>query len=127
MSNSPTNLDYVAAKTSQEICTKASKKDELENLATKCLGILKEDGVYALFLYLLSKDESDEKLMCKKLISSLNNEIEIEVQMSDKPDETLKLLKDALLTNLENLMLARQLFERTLTYVRYHAKALKED
>jgi len=126
MSNSPTNLDYVAAKTSQEICIEASKKDELENLATKSLGILNEDGVYALFLYLLSKDESDEKLMCQKLISSLK-EVKIEVQISDKPDETLKLLKDALLTNLENLMLARQLFERTLTYVRYHAKALKED
>lgn len=63
--------------------------------------------------------------MYDKLINCLN-EAKIKIQKSDKPDDVLKRLNETLMNDLEKLMLARLLLERTLTYVRYHAKALKE-
>lgn len=56
------NLDYLAAMTSQAICDGADK-EKLESLATKCIGILNEDGVYALFLYLLSSRMRERQCM----------------------------------------------------------------
>src|SRR6266702_2722175 len=65
------NLDLYAAEAAQGIISntkthKVKGKDELikpgdvENLATKTLGILQENGIYAAYLYLYSRSEGEQ-------------------------------------------------------------------
>ena len=65
------NLDFLAAQTSQTIVEKAQNVKELENLATKCLGVLQENGVYALWLFLKSRKRSVEENLAKILLEHL--------------------------------------------------------
>lgn len=69
------NLDYICAKIGQNLIVKAD-----ENIFRKALGILQEDGVYAMFLWLENKDNE-----IRKKLNSLLNEKEI----------TSKLLSDS--------------------------------
>src|SRR5947209_1687860 len=80
---SDNNLDWHAACASQEIIKNTKKqkikkngKEEsvpassLDNLATKTLGILQENGIYAAFLYLYSRSEK-EQLIAKQIRKQL--------------------------------------------------------
>lgn len=52
------NLDIYAARSAQDIIAKTNDKTsrDVENLITKTLGVLQENGVYACLLYLYSSD-----------------------------------------------------------------------
>ena len=47
------NLDYLSAQCAQELVC----EHDIEIAATKALGVLQENGVYACFLYLLAKEK----------------------------------------------------------------------
>ncbi|MDM7911757.1 MAG: hypothetical protein QUS09_01530, partial [Methanotrichaceae archaeon] len=71
------NLDRLAAKCAQEMVKKAKEDktikkpvDTLERLATKALGVLQEQGVYAMTLFLFSRS-SDEKKVAPHIRSQL--------------------------------------------------------
>jgi hypothetical protein len=122
---------------------------DLENLTTKSLGILQSQGVYAMALFLFSRSgsKSDEKGMSpeercatqilswlweirspQELIKNINfNNFLCEPeksfsQINSSKSEMLEEFAD-LTGDLDKLLLVRNLYEKTLIYVRFHAKA----
>ena len=70
------NHDYIAAKTSQTILDQCisdengkTNASEVENLITKALGVLQEDGVYAVILYLQSRKERNTTFTVKSILN----------------------------------------------------------
>lgn len=135
-------LDLECAKHGSEI---ASIQDNSETLITKSLGVLQEDGIYASCIYLLSRGRKEEKpaLKITQVMFKFLKESEI---FKDNPtlkgiDSTkidtftkdekniyvnslLSTIQADIASNLNGLLLAKELLERTLVYARYHAKAL---
>ncbi len=154
-----TNLDRLAAETSQLILdsTGASTKGEklqakdLERLTTNALGVLQEQGVYALFLYLLSRsgdkakkeelapDEFGSCVVLAHLVGLLNR-LELEslnatfadgwdrapAQINDANNKKalLSYASEKIAADLLRLLLVKSLFEQVLIYTRYGAKAM---
>ena len=114
------NLDYKCMEYGQKI-----GKQGDENILRKSLGVLQEDGVYAMFLWIEDKDK--EKKIKEGVISLLNKpEIKkfllgnsnIFEQEFDKFCENLQeVAKD-----IDKLLFMKKILERTLTYALYHAK-----
>lgn len=127
------NLDLEAAKASQEIINKTAgkKSSEVENLITKTLGVLQENSVYACMLYLYSRtSESDEavsKVTRKQLIGmTILLDKNKKYDGNDKAKDVLNFLTTNICNDLDTLLLTKQLWEQTLTYTRYGAKAREE-
>ncbi len=140
------NLDWHAAHASQEIIRNTKKqkikkngKEEfvpassLDNLTTKTLGILQENSVYAALLYLYSRSEG-EQLVAKQIriqllrltsLFGLEPPIETEAnkQVAQDAIEALGFLTNQVCQDLDRLLLVKQLWEQTLIYTRYGAKA----
>jgi len=96
-----------------------------EALITRSLGVLQEDGIYAFFLYLASRGSKEKiigEAMCQKSFALLKN-IEALKSILGNGDEILPAIRN-MATNLDAILFAKELLERTLVYARYHAKAL---
>jgi len=132
------NLDYKCVECAQEIVNSIDKSDskkmkELENNLRKALGVLQEDGVYAMFLWL----EKNASRVREKLVEFFNKEDEnTHVKLSNyflgenksfSPnfDEFCKDLREVA-ENLDKLLFMKKLLERTLTYALYHVKAKRD-
>jgi hypothetical protein len=144
---SDNNLDWHAARASQEIIKNTKKqkikkngKEEsvpatsLDNLTTKTLGILQENGVYAAFLYLYSRSSEGEQPIAKQIrmqllrLTSLFGlqppvEAEANKQVPGDAIAALEFLTKKICDDLDRLLLVKQLWEQTLIYTRYGAKA----
>ncbi len=48
-------LDYISAKVARSVVEAGLSPGDIENLSTKALGVLQEQGLYALYLYLFSQ------------------------------------------------------------------------
>jgi hypothetical protein len=129
------NLDQKAAQFAQKIVNDG-KDAKLENQVTKALGVLQEQGVYALLLFIFSENDKAAKAIYNNFITLLN-----EIGLKDKDGKelyldnknskdknffqyVLKFFSDNILNNLDHLFLVRDIYEQTLTYARYGAKAL---
>ncbi len=148
-------LDYLAAKTAREMVEMATKPSnegglgtaakDLENLITKALGVLQSQGVYALFLYLYSQSGTDKPikkgaaLIVEKLWNALGEEPASHLRILNnghklqgwnkalqQKNRVLADVTEHITANLDTLLLVRDLYEQTLIYARYHAKALQE-
>ncbi|MDM7940460.1 MAG: hypothetical protein QUS07_08975 [Methanothrix sp.] len=129
------NLDRMAAERAQAMVNNAKegidkvKKpvDTLERLATKALGVLQEQGVYAMMLFLFSRTSDEYKvapLIRAQLYEALKELPAFESsQIVDRPEDALKFYTDKILENIDTLLLVRDLYEQTLIYARYAAKA----
>lgn len=118
------NLDYKCVECAQKISK--IQDSNLENNLRKALGVLREDGVYAMFLWLEEKDKSKT---IRKELTELINEGEIKkyflndsegfnIEDFDKFCEKLReIAKD-----IDKLFFMKKLLARTLTYALYHAK-----
>ncbi|BCV26026.1 hypothetical protein [Gelria sp. Kuro-4] len=147
------SLDFLAAECSQKISaaidpTDGNKKaQDMENLITKALGVLQEQGVYALFLFLLwrcgsgDEGENDEKRAAAVLVSELLVMLgkeplgALQIGYLDKIDSAsvskqktkiLSHVADHIVRKNDTLFLVRDLFEQALIYARYTAKASKK-
>lgn len=115
-----TNLDYICAKTGQDLA-----KVE-ENIIRKALGVIREDGVYAMFLWLENKDEN--KTAREELTKLLNhNEIKNYLLTNNKSfsqDDFNSFIKDLteVTQDIDKLFFLKKILERTLTYGLYHSK-----
>ena len=116
------NLDYECIKYAQEI-SKISDSN-LENNLRKALGVLQEDGVYAMFLWLESKEGKN----IRRILIRLLNESEIRKHLltnsSNFPEEFSKFcetLKE-IARDIDKLLFVKKLLERTLIYALYHTK-----
>lgn len=143
-------LDRLAAKTAQDIIDArgAVNKNIVENAATKTLGVLQEQGVYAAVLFLLSRPESEHDIanvIMAHLLQLLEHS-DLKNLGAAFPHVTIAALTsqwvqknkqnilrhfaegvnnvNGIATNLQRLLTVRTLFECTLIYVRYGAKAL---
>lgn len=113
-----TNLDYLCIKNGQEIGEIVDK-----TVLQKALGILKEDGFYAMFLWLEDKDKN-----VRAKLNSLFNEDSIRKYLfqdsskfaegfSDFCNKLIEVAKD-----IDKLLFLKKILERTLIYALYHAK-----
>ncbi len=135
------NLDQLAARTAQDIIEKAGYK--VENLITKTLGVLQENGVYAAVLFLLSRTSGEKEMAEKDLLPQLirllaQPELQFlgidykgPINFTDNRDRSVsKLLTyvaDTICNDIDKLFLIKKLYEQVLIYARYGAKAAKED
>ena len=151
------NLDRIAAEASQSIlnCIGVSAKSralqakDIERLTTNALGVLQEQGLYAFFLYLLSKSgekdeekelEIDEAASCVIMtrLLSLLNQPELKhlsaafangwdrksAQINNHKKELLQHVSGQIGGDLRRLLMVKTLFEKALIYTRYGAKAM---
>jgi len=127
------NLDYECMKYAQDIVNSIDKSDSkklktLENNLKKAIGVLQEDGVYAMFLWLESKDEAIRLKLIKLL-----NESEIKLYLlsdSKKFDNDFARFCENLMEvakDIDKLFFMKKILERTLTYALYHAKTGEKD
>ncbi len=126
------NLDKIAADHSREML-EASDKETLERLVTKALGVLQSQGVYALMLFLFSRKSDEGKIapfMRKALYNVLlslphfkDDEELKDFTGNSTAEDVLKWYSDKIVEDLDTLLLVRDLYEQTLIYARFHAKA----
>src|SRR5712692_859122 len=135
---SDNNLDRQAAQAAQEIInnTRTLKAGNVENLTTKALNVKQENGVYAALLYLYSRSEEEQsiarqiRIQLLHLTSTLDLSPPTDTKMPDRvvskdvsAEVALKFVTDKISNNLDRLLLVKQLWEQTLIYTRYGAKA----
>jgi len=124
------NLDYECMKYAQNIMNSIDKSDdkkgkELENNLKKALGVLQEDGVYAMFLWLEGKDGGKN---IREILIRLLNESEIRKHLLDNssnfPENFSKFCEKLgeVAQDIDKLLFVKKLLERTLIYALYHAK-----
>ena len=133
-----TNLDMVAAQKAQAVIaqTMGYDKNAVENVVTKALGVVQEQGVYAGMLYLLSRGEKEKPIageVTKQLVALLREEslhtFGLAVGLADNPTEQQLLDHFAFCVcaqSVQTVLLVKNLFEQTLMYARYSAKARPE-
>ena len=93
----------------------------------RTLGILQENGVYAAFLYLYSRTRSIEQPIAEQARRALLGTTP-KLGLTPPPDistaaPVLDFLTNQVCQNLDTLLLFKQLWEQTLIYARYGAKA----
>ena len=121
------NLDQLAAQYAQKIVSATRKDGEI--LITKTLGVLQEQGVYAMMLFLFSRTGNEKGLAEKTrpclydLLKQLPNFNDS--NLTDK--NALEFFADTVCGDLDTLLLVKELYEQTLIYARYGAKAAKEE
>jgi hypothetical protein len=120
------NLDAACAELGAALGASAERPKEVENSITKTLGVLEEQGVYAMFLYLHAREKPWGVDASKKLVNFLRQHPSEQEPLLASPgggtDEPFPALRQ-LQKHLDNLLFARDLLHRALVYARYHAKA----
>ncbi|MEA3309791.1 MAG: hypothetical protein U9Q70_09815 [Chloroflexota bacterium] len=131
-------LDGIAAQRAQQIVRRAVEKEDAtstDNLVTKALGVLQENGVYACFLFLFSRtQDKDEKIaqVVREQLLRLAAE-DLDFGWEDLLDgdlgsqRTLSTVSKTICAELDPLIMTKELFEQTLIYARYGAKAAKNE
>jgi len=127
------NLDYIAAKSGQNILVslKNMDKKELEKLINDVLLVLHGNGIYACILYLYAREkkktETAAEELAKELLGSVKESLGIDFENLDEkmknPESVLSLVNEKICNNTDSLFLVKDLWERTLVYARYGAKA----
>ncbi len=136
------NIDRWAAQTAQEITQGTNDAKKLFSLLNRALGVLQSQGVYACMLYLYAESDQKNASVVRKALWGLLERLEKEakvkwpngrelpknVDLGTKEfmsqQQVLQFYCDAIAADLDTLLLVRDLYEQTLIYARYHAKAL---
>ncbi len=123
------NLDKICAeygyKFANEVVNAFSNDaKKAENLLTKALGVLQEQGIYAFILFCKSRGSS-EKPSAEKIETTTKEILKDKLQLIANGDILQEIRKEnGLASKLEDLILAIQVLEKSLIYARYHAKAM---
>jgi len=118
----------------QEVKKNILGQSEIENAVTKGLSVLYNNGLYAFLLFTIWKKQSgtrverrvfqlmDDLLISKKDAQSLLRIKEMRLALEDAqgPLDAGKALSE----DLDNLLFAKELLSRTLSYARYQVKGL---
>ena len=103
-------------------------KTDCENVINKGLGILVENGFYALAVFLLYRNKTEYgkdvlrilmEMLCDGRIGLMDS------GFSEEVENNLGAIR-GVTEDLPRLMLARRLAENALTFGRYHCKAIKD-
>ena len=128
------NLDKLAAEHAQAIIrdTREKDKEDVENILTKALGVFQEQGLYAGMLYLLSRSNDSERFIATvardQLVHLLNASDLAAFGLAysgatNNPQALLDHFVNVTAAPVATVLLTKRLFEQTLTYARYGAKA----
>ncbi|WXG39268.1 MAG: hypothetical protein WED07_00280 [Candidatus Freyarchaeum deiterrae] len=100
--------------------------DKAENLILKALDVLQEQGIYAFTLFCESRGDSEKK--GAQILESIAEELlRDKLSFIGNGDLLEEIRKDGgLASDIENIIFAIQVLEKTLVYGRYHAKAMKK-
>ncbi len=117
------NLDATINKVGFEIVEaikgKGKDKTKYKNYIDKVLGVLSNDGVYAYWVYCKANNISDV------FIEKIENILKVTKEIPQKDNKNnYEAYFQELSKNLPNLLFTKELIEKTLTYARYHAKAI---
>jgi len=133
-------VDYakrLADAVSEEVRSRKVTPRDFEKAVTECLEVLEHDGVYAFLLYMTWREFSgteverrvysklDSLLVGKRGADSLLRLGEIGLPGAESP-APLDLGRE-LSEDLDSLLFAKDLLERTLIYARYHAKGMASE
>jgi hypothetical protein len=132
------NLDRLAALHAQAIIrgTATQRKTDVENVLTKSLGVIQEQGVYAGVLYILSRGTRERPIteVVRDELVALLGEPDLApfgLIYRGARDDSEALLDHFALTvcsaPVQTILFVKALFEQTLTYGRYSAKARAGD
>ena len=119
------------------------KTTDRENVITKALGVLVEKGIFAMTVFLMTDKQKDYgKHVLVTLATMLaddrlellpknwmkNDDLPTDWQRRSRGDELLPLLEGMrkITEELPRLLLARKVLEETLTFARYHCKAVRK-
>jgi hypothetical protein len=132
------SLDYYAMKYAQNIIknteAKVNKKiaQTIENLVTKTLEELQEQGVYASLLYLFSRSSDDEKKNSSSIRNAFYDVTEIPYfgwkipnRNNEEVSKVLGYYIDYVTVDMDQLFLLRDTLQQMLIYARFSAKAAK--
>jgi hypothetical protein len=131
-------LDRVAANHAQNIVDQALKTvkkaeaKDVDNLITKALGVLQENGVYACFLFLFSRTRDKDRDIAEVVREQLLALAAADLPFGwEKPrpmdaETVLPYVSNKICAELDPLLMTKELFEQTLIYARYGAKARKK-
>jgi hypothetical protein len=130
----PNNLDFTAMTTASAILKDCAtrgfrKHQEIENLATKGIGVVLEQGIYAGLLFFYSqrgKFKAAEVFIPHLLAVARQVEPQEQAPGWQPPLPNLEYLALNVCSKLHTTILVKNLWEQTLTYVRYGAKSLKQ-
>jgi len=109
------NLDLECAKLAEKLANQTT-----EQVITKALGVLEEQGLYAYFLLLKSSKEVKEIV-----INECSDFLQKNSLLENGSEDIFKKLQK-LAADLDKLLFARDLLRQALVYARYHAKAKEE-
>ncbi len=124
------NLEPLCARYGMAIIDGGGNIKDKENTITKALGVLVENGLYAMALFLVTCKEKEfgRKVLTERLRSLWQEEgvniIKKEVKANQ--DAMLKAIQ-SITEDLHKLILAKNITEQTLTFARYHAKAKSKE
>jgi hypothetical protein len=133
------NLDYQAAEAARKMIEQATpvvdgikaQKNKLENVVTKSLGILQEQGMYAASLYLWTRKAKEEPF-AKLILDSLYGFSLTVLGATDQPTHIaapalyLKFVSEKLNQHLSTMLMMKEAWELALIYARYGVKTIPE-
>ncbi|MBU0491729.1 MAG: hypothetical protein KKA73_00830 [Chloroflexi bacterium] len=131
------NLDRLVAQYAQSIVNgyvketgkKGAKQAQaVDGLVTKALGVVQENGVYAGVLFLLSRKRKEDQDIASIVVDELlklARELPFGWAVPSGRDAAtlLPFYSDTVCADLAPLLLVKELYEQTLIYARYGAKA----
>lgn len=133
------NLEPLAALAANEMAGRDAKKaNDAENIITKSLAVLAEQGMYAFGLFLATRKREQDKTPAQRIDAEARRLLQsaglASADQSRAPDMptfyrslTTAQQGESPAEALRRILLSKQLLETTLTYGRYAAKALKNE
>jgi hypothetical protein len=123
------NLDFLCMKTAQDMMDCPGTEGDKENVATAGLGVLLENGPYGLMLFLESHSKKEIAYHYKKQLLDLCRQEPVASYLAGgvPTKSDFKGVTDwlrGLAQDLDSYLFTKRLWQQTLTYARYHAKAL---
>ena len=120
------NLEYTLNKLGFDIVNSSQKDKEILRFIDKALGVLSNDGVYAYYVFCLSKDKKDDKkysdIFIKKPIETLKPFLQSKYSAINTTEDFFQELSK----DIYELLFYKESLEKALIYARYHAKAMGE-
>jgi hypothetical protein len=121
------NLDLLCMQAAQAMISGVGERSAKENLATKALGVLLQNGPYGMVLYL--EVQKKEKNIAEKyrqgLLDLIRNAAVAPIPVGGANfGQTVEWLEKAA-ANLDNYLFIKRLWQQALIYARYHAKAIE--
>ncbi len=115
------NLDLLCMETAQSI---ASGSGDREGIATKALGVLMENGPYGMLLFLETRKKEQAANDYRTQLVEMFRKIGASAGLpalagGSTATEWLRTVAQ----NLDHYLFVKRIWQQTLTYARYHAKA----